>query len=390
MRLAVLSSHPIQYQAPLFRRLAIRLNGALEVFFCHEHGVRPSFDHGFGRVIQYDVPLTEGYRHRFLRNLAPHPSLTFRGQISPEIVPLLARGGFDAVVVHGYASVTNLLAILGRWRHRPRVLLRGDSSILLRPAARSRRVAKQLLLRPLFRRVDHFLAAGTANRRYYESFGVPPERITLAPYSVDNEYFAARSEAARLDPATYRARHGLPQGRPLFVFCGKLIPLKRPFDLLHAFAVARRQAPCGLAIIGDGELTDAVRAEVARLGLADDVKLLGFRNQSEIPELFGCADALVLPSMIEAWGLVMNEAMACGLALTASDRVGGAGDLIQDNGAIFPTGDVQALGAILSEWATTPSLLERHKRASLARIQDWSMERTVDGFVAGVHAALAS
>ena len=387
MRLAILTSHPIQYHVPLFQHLAARSDVESEVLFMHDHGVRPTRDRGFGRTIQYDIPLTDGYRHRFLWNISPKPVAREIGAINPEIIPILAGRKYDAVVVYGYTYLTSLFALLAP-HLGPRVLLRGDSNPFpVRPLAT--RIAKQIALRPLFARVEHFLAVGARNGDYYASYGVPRHRITLAPHSVDNDYFRARSESARLNPNETRARFGLPADIPLFVLCGKLMSVKAPLDAVRAFAIARRSGPSGLVIVGDGALAADVRSEAEKLGVASSVFMLGFRNQSELPALYGACDALVLCSVLEAWGLVINEAMACGLAIAASDRVGAGPDLVVDNGSIFPAGDVDALARIFAGWIADPKLLARQRAASLERIKRWGIRETSDGFVEGARKAIA-
>ena len=403
MRLAIFATHPIQYQVPLFRALARRPGVDLEVLFGHDHGLRPTFDRGFGRAVQYDVPLLDGYAHRFMTNRAPRPGVTITGLLNPEIARAVASGRYDALVLHGYAPLTCQLALFTP-RRRARVLLRGDSNAVLRRAALKAAV-KHVALRAVFARVDQFLVSGARNRRYYERYGVEGDRMTLAPFSVDNAYFAERSRAARADPAAARLRLGLPVDRPLFVFAGKLIHEKRLHDAIRAIAAANAgrsrgtgAPPAGaapgakvaLAIVGDGELGDALRAEVARERVEDDVFFLGFRNQSELPEVYGAADAFVLPSGFEQWGLAVNEAMACGLAPIVSDRVGAAADLVANGeGAVFTVGDVRGLADIFVDLARRPERLAAMKLAAAARIRSWGIEETADGFIAGVERALA-
>src|SRR5262249_2932396 len=137
---------------------------------------------------------------------------------------------------------------------------------------------------------------------------------------------------------------GLPLRIPLFLACGKLISVKRTLDVVQAFAQVRRTLPSGLVIVGTGVLESAIRTEVSRLGLDPDVKMLGFRNQGDLPAVYSACDVLVLASSREPWGLVVNEAMAAGLAVAVSDQVGAGPDLVDvDNGFAFPLGDGAAL-----------------------------------------------
>ncbi len=211
---------------------------------------------GFGRSVLFDMPLLEGYPHRFLRNVAPKPGLSFTGQVNPGLLVAIARGEYDAVVVHGYAAATTLGSLVGPRSRRTRVLLRSESTLLNRRPSGTRAV-KEILVRALFARIDHFLAIGTKSHEYFRAYGVPPERITLAPYTVDNSWFEQRSAEARRDPAAARRKLGLPPERPLFLYCSKIIQHKRPLDVLSAFVRARPRA--GLVYVGDGAQMQELR-----------------------------------------------------------------------------------------------------------------------------------
>jgi glycosyltransferase involved in cell wall biosynthesis len=388
MRIAFLSTHPIQYQAPLFRTLHARPGVHVTALFCNTHGVRPTYDREFGRTIRYDVPLLDGYESRFLSNVALSPGLTPAGLINPGVVRSLAVGEFDALIVHGYAYVTSLLSFFTPRRHT-RLLFRGDSNLRGHrgPATLA---LKRRALRALFRRVDQFLAIGSLNQEYYEAYGVAPERITFAPYSVDNDFFFERSSAARLDPSAARRRLGLPEGGTLFVSAAKLIAKKRPLDLLEAFAQAGIGGRACLVYVGDGELLAPLERRTRALGLNDSVKFLGFRNQTELPEIYGASDIMVLPSDFEPWGLSVNEAMACGAAAFVSDCVGAGPDLIGDSECTFQVGDVSRLADMMRRATNDSAWRCGLKQAASSRIEQWSVDATADGVLAGVNQALAA
>lgn len=386
LRIAFVASHPVPYHVATYRALARRPGVDLEVLYTHDHGVKETFDVGFGRAVMFDVPLLEGYRHRFPKNVARRPGLHFSGQVNPELPVDVALGAYDAVVLHGYQCVSNVAALLAPRAPRTRVLLRGESTLLDKRSL-LKRAAKQVLLRSLFARVDHFLAIGTLSREYFEAHGAPSDRISVAPYTVDNAYFEAKSAEARAAPAAVRRKHGLPVEGPIFLYCSKIVPHKRPLDVLHAFATARRRVPATLVYVGDGVQMSELLREIERLGLQNDVHVLGFRNQSDLPEIYGACDVFIQASEREPWGMVVNEAMACGMAVCASDMVGSARDIVVDNGALFPTGDVARLAELLEGWARRPDEVERMKRASEKRIRGWSPEQTADGILEGIRAA---
>lgn len=385
MHIAVLASHPIQYQAPLFRALAARPGIRLTALFCDDHGIRPTHDPGFGRSIQFDTALLEGYDHRFLPNLAPRPSIKATGMFNPSIASTLLRGEFDALIVQGYNSPTMALA-LGSPRRRTRVLFRGESN-LLPERSLARRGTKHIFLRGLFARADHFLSIGTLNTEYLEHYGVDRARITVAPYAVDNNYFVEGSAAARANPTVARRQLGLPTEGVLFLASGKLIPRKRPLDLLHAFARSETRMHSTLAYVGDGVLGDELAQTARDLGIADRVVFLGFRNQSELPAIYGAADVLLLASEHETWGLVVNEGMAAGLAPVVSDRVGAGPDLVTRD-YIYPLGDRDALAVLLDRLAGEPNSLAEAKRQASSKIASWGITECADRTLEGVAASL--
>ena len=366
-RVAFLTSHPIQYQAPMFRALARRPEVDLTVFFCSDRGARPYDDPGFRTRVAWDVPLLDGYRSVLLPR---------RAGANPSIVSALRRGGFDALIVHGWAHATNWLAFLATTALGLPLLLRGESNGL-RESGGWRRAAKRPALDWLFARTVAFLAIGTLNRRFYEARGVGPDRIFLAPYAVDNDFFR-RAAAALPDRRTLRAELGLPREATVFLFCGKLTDVKRPLDALEAFGALDGRERAALVYVGDGPLRSAIEARAA--GLAS-VTVTGFRNQTELPRWYAAADVLVLPSAFEPWGLVVNEALNFNLAVIASDQVGAAADLVraEEGGQIVPVGDVAALARAMGRALAEPG---RRAAAGAKRVIDeWTIEHAVDGIV---------
>jgi glycosyltransferase involved in cell wall biosynthesis len=359
-----------------------------EALFCCDHGVRASLDAEFGREIIMADGLTDGYPHRFLPNWSPSPGPTFFGNLNIEAWRIARGTDYDAVILHGYGRFTNLATLLSRGRRGPALLLRGDSNSLAQ-VGRLKGVVKASALRRLFSRVDRFLSIGTRNTEFYRLYGVPQSRISFAPYAVDNGWFEAGAGRARANLAETRERFGLPPNSTLFLFCGKLIPLKRVEDAIRALAAARKEVSCALVLAGQGALDASLRDLASSLGVLNAVRFLGFKNQAELPEIYGACDALVLPSDHEAWGLVVNEAMAAGLAIAVSDAVGSAVDLVDgSNGAVFRVGDVVGLSNLMVKWSRSPELLARLRAASRARIDKYGLRASVRGILEGVRQAV--
>ncbi len=382
IRLAYLVTHPIQYQAPLLRRIAADADIELEVFFSSDFSTRPFADDGFGRTIAWDVPLTEGYRHQVLPALDPGHMPDFWRPWSYGLGRRLDEGRFDALWIHGYARLFHWRAMLAAKRRGLKVLLRDEAT----PISAQRSGAKQRAKRAFFalvdRLVDAYLAIGTLNRRYYMEHGVAAAKIHPMPYAVDNGFFRDRVAAARPARETLRARLGLAPGRPVILFASKMIERKRAADLIEAQAVLARgqSAAPYLLMAGDGPLRADLEARAQALRLAD-VHVLGFQGQEALPALFDLCDLFVLPSVLEPWGLVVNEAMNAGRPVVVSDQTGCAPDLVRDgeNGHVVPAGDTAALARALGRITGDAALAARMGARSLEIVGAWDFEADVAG-----------
>ena len=342
MRLGILTSHPIQYQAPWFRSLAQSLE--MEVFFAHQQTAREQS--GFGVAFEWDVDLLSGYPHRFLRNVAGRPSVNhFSGCDTPEIGELIRAGGFSAFVVSGWHLKSYWQAVRACRRAGVPVLVRGDSH-LLTPRSPLKRLLKEITHRWLVRQFDGFMVVGKRNRAYLEHYGVPATRMFDSPHFVDNEWFSARAAQARPQRAAQRTEWGATADTLVVLFVGKFMATKRPADMLLALRHWGDNGRAGAVLgvfVGLGELEPQLRAQAVQLGVR--VQFVGFKNQTELPACYVGADVVVLPSGGETWGLVINEAMACGVPAVVSDVVGCAPDLIEEGqtGFTFRVGDALAL-----------------------------------------------
>ena len=362
-RLAILTSHPIQYYAPLFRKLAKSLT--LWVYFAHRATPAEQARAGFGKAFEWDVDLTSGYDHVFLENIAPRPSIDqFLGCDTPEIASKLRNGGFSAVLVMGWHLKSFLQGILSAKRLRIPVLVRGDSH-LNTPRSSLKRTAKALAYPPFLRLFDAALYVGQRSREYYEHYRYPSKRLFFSPHCVDTEWFAARATSeARLK---LRAHLGILPETTVLLFAGKLVPFKRPVDILAAAAGCRaRGHSVEVMIAGDGELRDRLATDAKDLNVP--LHLLGFCNQSEMPSAYAAADCLVLPSdSRETWGLVANEAIACGRPIIVSDACGCSPDLAAGGrvGRTFPVTQAQWLARCIEDFiAAPPSPAEIHAVSS--------------------------
>jgi glycosyltransferase involved in cell wall biosynthesis len=368
-RLAVVASHPIQYQAPLFRELATRLD--LHVFFAHRATPAQQADAGFGVPFDWDVDLTSGYEHTFLRNVARSPGTSrFSGCDTPGLRAIFGTGSFDAVLVMGWHLKSFLQALWAAKAIRLPVMVRGDSQ-LATPRGRLKKLVKTIAYPPFLRLFDAALYVGQRSKAYYEHYRYPSKRLFFSPHGVDNDWFAARATPGARE--RLRARLGIAPASRVVLFAGKLVPFKRPLDVVAACAsLSGRGMPVELMVAGSGELEDTIRERAKSVGVR--ARMLGFQNQTEMPAAYAAADLLVLPSnAAETWGLVANEALACGRPVVVSDACGCAPDLASDGaaGRVFATGAIDALASAIIDVMNNPptpqSISDRAAHYSIAR-----------------------
>lgn len=385
VRLAYVVSHPIQYQAPLLRRIAREPDIDLTVLFGSDFSVRGYQDRGFGVEVQWDVSLLDGYRSEFLPRLRDTGTVSPLSPISRGIVRRLrgrdGRPAFDALWVHGYASANALHGILAANALGIPVLLRAESWLADRPRNRATLAAKELFFRLLRPAVAATLPIGSRNRDYWARYLGEDMPQFLMPYAVDNAYFTARAKVA--DTAQLRAELQLSPERPVILFASKLQQRKHTDHLLEAYHRLCLSVPSAhpyLVIVGDGEERARLEAFANELNL-EGIRFAGFRNQSELPGFFAMAQVFVLPSRHEPWGLIVNEAMASGCAVVVSDDVGAHVDLITDGveGFVYPTGDVDALADALRQVLVSPEQAQRMGEAARSRITNWDFEADVHG-----------
>jgi glycosyltransferase involved in cell wall biosynthesis len=380
LKLGILATHPIQYQAPFFRSLASHPEIDLQVWYCHTASKKEQANAGFGVEFDWDVSLLDGYTHRFLRNVAAKQTVaSFGGLDTPEIAEIIKNENFDAVIINGWHYKSAWQTMRACWRAKIPVLARSDSHLHT-----ERGLVRRSMKRPLYRwfipKLDACLPVGRWSHDYFLYYGARSERVFIIPHTVDDRRFA--DEAARWMPKRdeLRAHWGLDLNAAVFVFAGKFIDKKRPMDFVRAVVEASRQGTRlqGL-MVGDGPLRS--ECEVLAEAKNTPVTFAGFLNQSEIAQAYVASDALVLPSDGgETWGLVVNEAMLCGRACFVSDAVGCAPDLIVpgETGESFPMGDVTALASLMTRYAERPEKLRTmgvNAKRSIARC---SVEAAVD------------
>ncbi len=385
-RLAIVLSHPVQYYSPWFRYLRAQTNVEFKVFYLWEFGVTPQHDQQFATTFQWDVDLLSGYEYEFVPNIARDPGTHhLRGLHNPTIGKRLAAWRPEAILLFGYHGLTHLQVIGWARCHRVPLLFRGDSHLLGR---KKLPVFTQQLLKIIYRQFAAVTFVGEANQAYFQSLGVPPNRLFFTPHSVNADHFSPTDKTARDTATGLRRALGLSAKR-VMLFAGKFHERKQPVELLQAFLQVATNNDA-LIFVGDGP----VKAQLHALAATRPeicVCFLPFANQSEMPSRYLLADIFVLPSRgaYETWGLAINEAMHLGLPCLVSDVVGCQRDLVipGKTGWVFPADNFSALAATLSTaLRTTPEEMQRFSQAATETMKGYTYQQTS----AGLLEALAS
>jgi glycosyltransferase involved in cell wall biosynthesis len=388
-RVAYFVSHPIQYQAPLLRKIAAQPDLDLKVFFFSDLSLRAYQDPGFGVAVQWDIPLLDGFAHEFLPSYRDRGGLGFADPLCHGIYRRLRDGRFDVVWIHGYHTLNHAQVLLAARALRLPVLLRTDSTLIDRKRSAARLLAKRVFFKLLNASVAAVLPVSQSNADYWRQYLAAVPQFPM-PYAVDNDFFHTSAAQASPHREGFRERLGLQAGRPVILYASKLQTRKRCIDLVEAYlalcsagTLARRPY---LLVVGDGEERPAIEARRQQAG-NPDIHLLGFRNQTELPQFFDLCDVFVLPSVWEPYGLIVNEVMNAGKAVIVSDQVGCHRDLVTGgvNGVVFKAGNVAALTEALHTVLADPERTRAMGQQSRQRIGQCSFDQDI----AGLRAAIA-
>lgn len=378
-RILFVATHPVQYAVPLFRRMAADPRLEIQVAFLSLAGARLSHDAGFGATFQWDIPLLDGY-----------PWLELGRLQARALRRLMDDTRWDAIVLHtGYRYSVFWAALLHARRRGIPVLFGTDATNFETQTGKGagyKSLLKKLVLPWIFRLADVAIVPSTRSRDFLLGMGLNVDRVVVTPYVVDNDWW--RSAAQAVDRAAVRRSWNIPIDATVFLFCAKLQAWKRPHDVLSGIA-RLADSSAFLIFAGEGPLRADLERSASALGVSERTRFLGFANQSELPAIYGAADALVLPSEYEPFGVVVNEAMLCGCVPIVSDRVGAVGDLVTNgkSGLVYRFGDADALAGGMAALAREGALLGRLRQGAVSRVSSWSPELNIDRLIEAVDRA---
>jgi glycosyltransferase involved in cell wall biosynthesis len=382
-RVLIVSSHPVQYGVPLYRIMAEHPQLDVQIAYCSLQGVEAGFDKDFGTTVAWDIPLLDGYTWLQVKNNSPQPKLgSFFGLVNLGLWKLITQKNLDAVIVYtGYSYASFWISMLAAKLSKKKFVFSTDASdINPRNKQKLKTWLKRLVLPHVFKLGDSIMVGSTPGKKVVNSLGIPEQQIILTPFATDNKWWT--SQSAQVNVAEVRKQWDISENANVLLFCAKLQSWKRPADVLKAFAKAH-VLNSYLIFAGDGSLKLELEAEARDLGIADNVRFLGFVNQSQLPSIYSAADLFILPSEYEPFGVVVNEAMLCCCPVIVSDRVGSGYDLVKhgETGFVYPCGDIDTLAKIVKEAFSDRDRLKSMGVAAAKSLESWSPQENVAAIV---------
>lgn len=239
-----------------------------------------------------------------------------------------------------------------------------------------RRNLTKPIVKLFVKNADSYVVCGKRSKEYLITLGARPERMFVPVNAVDNDFFFKNSRFSNEERESLKANLGLQPKQSVILFIGQLIKRKGILVLLEAFKLLREYGVnASLLIVGYGQLEQGVRRFMADYA-GNSMALIGHVEMKDLPKYYGIADIFTLPSLEEAWGYVVNEAMACGLPVIVSNIVGAAGDIVDDGktGAVVPSGNAKALADAMKRLIDDKNLRTYMGEQSLKKIQPYTIK----------------
>jgi 1,2-diacylglycerol 3-alpha-glucosyltransferase len=376
-RLVILTEIISPYRIPLFNDLAEREDMDLHVIFLAETDPNLRQWTVYKNEIRFSYQILPSWRI----HVAGYKVLLNRG-----LSRALKAAAPDVILCGGYNYVASWEALVWSRTHNTPFLLWSESNL---QDLRRGHALVELLKDEFLHHCTGFVVPGRSAQEYLRSRKVNEDQIFTAPNAVDNCLFAKAITEARQNAARCRAEFGLPERYILFV--GRFVREKGVFDLLSAYASLtpdlRRQV--GLVFVGDGISRGQLQEQSASIS-PRVIVFPGFAQREQLGMYYGLAEMLVLPTYSDPWGLVVNEAMACGLPVIVSRVAGCAADLVREgwNGSLVAPGDVSKLAAIIQRLADQPEMCARMGANSLEHISHYSPAEWSQGIVRAIAAMI--
>jgi glycosyltransferase involved in cell wall biosynthesis len=372
-RVVIITEIIAPYRIPVFNALARQSHIELHVIFLSRTDASLRQWKVYEDEIQFSYEVLPSWRKR----LGKYNLLLNQG-----LIPALRNNNPDVIICGGYNYLASWQAM--RWANRSRVqfLLWSESTA---HDHRGQRTLVESLKKTFFRNCDAFVVPGKSALDYLETMGIPARDIFVARNAVDIDLFSEMGQKVRAEAERTRTQLALPAR--YFLFVGRLVREKGVLNLLSAYSQLPQdlREQIGLVFAGDGPL----RAELESLArdiYPGTIHFTGFVDRNDLAVYYSLADCLVLPTYTDTWGLVVNEAMACGLPIICTNVAGCAAELVRSNGRVIdPGNDVQLCQAMI-EIASDPVLRDSMSAESEAMIREYSPKAWASGMLEAAHA----
>jgi 1,2-diacylglycerol 3-alpha-glucosyltransferase len=372
-KLVIVTEIIAPYRIPVFNALAQRPELELHVIFLSENDPSLRQWRVYKDEIKFQYHVLPSWRQRFGR----YNILINRGVLSAlnQIRP-------DVVLCGGYNYLASWEVAYWAKARRVPLLLWSESTPL--DKRQGHRLVEFLKTRFL-RLCRAFVVPGKSSLEYLKDLGIPDHRIFTAPNAVDTRLFSLSAEEARRNQLQVRSRRSLPLR--YFLYVGRLVKAKGVFELVEAYAQMDPEirAQVSLVFVGDGADRSELMERASRIA-PGAIQFPGFVHREGLPEFYALAEALIFPTHSDPWGLVVNEAMACGLPIIVTNVAGCVADLVQDgwNGFVVPPQDPPRLSARMVSLAQDSALRAQMASRSRERIEAYSPAAWADGLVKAV------
>ena len=381
--MAYILQHPIQYQSPLLRKINNSGDIDLDVVYLSDCSTKTYKDKGFGRSVKWDLDLLEGYKYRFLKKLLFKKSdVSLFKPVVYGVYAMLNERNWDAVWMHGYNHYSLIWAMILCKILKIPFFMRMESNLVGSPKGR---FFKDVFIRWIIKNASGLLYVSTDNKNYYMEYKADKNKLFPVPYTVDNSFFQSKTLRTKYDLFSYKQDIGLLGGFPIILYASKLTKRKRSVDLLESYRKLSHDGKTPpnayLLFIGDGEEKERLKNSIDKLGWNSHIKILGFKNQTELPLYFRMCDIFVLPSQNEPFGLIVNEVMNSAKPVVVTDEVGCAKDIVKDgvNGYVIKVGDIDDLTCKLKKLIYDTELRRKMGDKSLDIIDHWSYSEDIEG-----------
>ena len=368
MKIKFILSHPVQYQTPFINFLTKR---GLDVEVCYRTNLtnKKHYDSGFKKKIKWEFDLTKGHKHKYLNYIGPSTRGIFY-PLTTDFYQNIFDDDTDILVLHGNKIWYNILIIFLSGLYKKKIFLRDEPHFTSTYRTKAGIFFNKIFYYIMDPFVDVFLSIGKANAKYYLSNNINRNKIINVPYATDNNFFNSE----------YKKKNK----KKIFLTVAKFQPRKgydillQSIKLLHSKYTSKLN--CEFWLVGDGE-TKKDCIKYVKTNNLTNVKFFPFQNQKQLKKYYKRADVFILPSRLEPWGLVINEAMASSNAIICSDVVGARFDLVKKkiNGFSFKTESYEDLAKKIAFFLKKKNI-STYQKNSYKIISRWGFEEGYIGF----------